>query len=149
MSNLEHHARRELELAGLFDEDSDYGGMLGDAVMRLIKIFADDGHSGFSAEMATSLFSKLSRFEPITPLTGGFSEWMQVDDGMYQNRRCGHVFALGPDGRGAYDLNGKVFREPSGACYTSSDSKTPITFPYTPTTEYVDVPELEPERDDG
>jgi len=41
----------------------------------------------------------------------------------------------------AYDINGKVFREPSGSCYTSFESRVPVTFPYTPTTEYVDVVE--------
>ncbi|NIO30179.1 MAG: hypothetical protein GTN75_00095 [Gemmatimonadetes bacterium] len=48
---LEQHARRELELAGLFDEDSDYGGMLGHSTMRLIEAFAAEGHSGMSAAM--------------------------------------------------------------------------------------------------
>jgi len=43
------------------------------------------------------------------------------------------------DGR-AYDIDGRVFREPNGCCYTSSDSRVYITFPYRPKTEYVDVP---------
>jgi len=30
--------------------------------------------------------------------------------------------------------------EPDGSCFTSFGSRTPVTFPYTPTTEYVDVP---------
>ena len=38
VSNLEQHARHEVQLAGLFDKDSDYDGMLGDAVMGLIMI---------------------------------------------------------------------------------------------------------------
>ena len=35
MSNLELHAKKEMEIAGLFKKDSDYGGMLGDAVALL------------------------------------------------------------------------------------------------------------------
>jgi hypothetical protein len=136
-SNLVRHAQRELDLAGLFDKDSDYGGMLGEAVMRMIREFSDEGHSGFSARMAADLFSKLARYEPIRPLTGDPQEW--VDHGhIYQNARCSHVFKE-YDGQ-AYDLQGRIFREPSGACYQNSDSRVPITFPYWPKTEYVDVP---------
>lgn len=138
MSNLETFARKELTRAGLFDKDSDYGGMLGDAVMKMIKVFADEDHSGFSAGMAIKIFGKVAAFEPLTPLTGHDDEWMEIADGEYQNIRCAHVFK---NKDRAYDLNGKVFREPSGACYTNSDSRTTVTFPYVPKTEYVDVPD--------
>lgn len=139
MSNLELHAKAELERAGLFDKDSDYGGMLGDAVMKMVKVFADEGHSGYSAKMAINLFERVASFEPITPLTGADDEWMEVGEGMFQNVRCSHVFK-GPDGQ-AYDIDGKVFREPSGSCYTNGESRVPLTFPCTPKTEYVDVPD--------
>ena len=142
MSNLELHAKSEMEIAGLFEKDSDYGGMLGDAVMKLVKVFADEGHSGFSAGMAISLFEKVARFEPLTPLTGADSEWMDVaqygDGSMcFQNKRCSHVFK---DANGAYDIDGKIFREPNGSCFTSFESRVPVIFPYTPKREYVDVP---------
>ena len=137
MGNLTDFARSELRRAGLFDKDSDYGGMLAEAVMRLIEVFADEGHSGFSASMATSLFERLSRFEPITPLTGEEGEWNEVGPDMWQNRRCSHVFKEA-DGH-AYDSQGRVFREPNGSCYTNGDSRVFITFPYTPKIEYVDV----------
>ncbi len=139
---LVDHARSELKAAGLFDEDSDYGGMLADATMRLIETFAAEGHSGFSAGMAVSLFEKLARFEPLGPLTGADDEWNEVGEDMgsvlmFQNRRCSHVFKDG-DGS-AWDSQGRVFREPDGVTYTSSDSRVPIQFPYTPTVEYMDV----------
>ena len=35
MTNLTDFAERELRLAGLFSKDSDYEGMLGDAVLAL------------------------------------------------------------------------------------------------------------------
>lgn len=138
MSTLEQFAHDELARAGLFDEDSDYGGMLGDAVMKMVKVFADEGHSGFSASMAVSAFSKLARFEPLTPLTGDDDEWNDVGDGVFQNRRCSRVFK---DKTGAYDIEGRVFREPSGACFTNRDSRVPVEFPYTPKTEYIDMEE--------
>lgn len=35
--SLKDHAKRELALAGLFDKDSDYAGMIGHAVMKMIE----------------------------------------------------------------------------------------------------------------
>jgi hypothetical protein len=65
LSNLVDHAEKELKKAGLFDADSDYDGMLGDAVLELIRTFAAQGHSGFSAQMTRELFYKLSNFEEL------------------------------------------------------------------------------------
>lgn len=138
MSNLEDFAKDELTRAGMFDKDSDYGGMLGDAVMKMVKVFADEGHSGFSANMAVTLFERVARFEPLTPLTGEDDEWNEVGEGVFQNRRCSHVFK--ENGR-AYDLDGRIFRRPDGSCYCSRDSRVDVTFPYTPKREYVDAPE--------
>lgn len=137
VSNLEKFAYDELTRAGLFDQDGDYGGMLGKAVMDMVKVFADEGHSGMSASIAIAAFEKVARFEPLTPLTGADDEWNEVCPGEFQNRRCPHVFK---DATGAYDATGRIFREPSGACYQSRDSRVAITFPYTPKREYVDVP---------
>lgn len=137
MSNLTKFAEDELNRAGLFDKDSDYGGMIGEAVMKMVKVFADEGHSGSSAGIAISLFQKVASYEPLTPLTGDDDEWTEVSDGIFQNRRCSHVFK--EDGQ-AYDIDGRVFREPSGACFTNRDSRVQVTFPYVPKREYVDVP---------
>jgi hypothetical protein len=138
MGNLTNHARSELERAKLFSKEGDfYGGMMGEAVMKLIEVFADEGHSGMSASYCISIFEKLARFEPLTPLTGDDDEWNEVGDGVFQNKRCSHVFKQDGD---AYDSEGKIFREPDGVCYTSKDSRVPVTFPYVPKREYIDVP---------
>ena len=102
MGNLEKHAKLELELAGLFDKDSDYEGMLADAVMGLIKVFAKQGHSGASASMVSDLFNKLSRYKTITPLTFKDDEWSQCSDGLYQNIRNSAVFKDSKEGRPYY-----------------------------------------------
>ena len=47
MSNLVEFAKKELELAGLFDKDSDYNGMIGGAVLKMVKDFADGGIVAF------------------------------------------------------------------------------------------------------
>jgi len=134
--NLTRFARSELEAAGWFKPDSSYDGMLGPATMRLMEVFAAEGHSGMSAAIALALFSKVAAFEPLHPLTGADDEWNEVDTGVFQNRRCSHVFK---DSEGPYDIEGRIFREPSGACYTSHESRVPVTFPYSPKREYVDV----------
>lgn len=62
------HAEEELRVAGLFDETSDYGGMLGVAVMGLIKVFAAQEHSGFSATKVARLFYEMAMLNHLTPL---------------------------------------------------------------------------------
>lgn len=135
--SLQAFAKEELTRAGMFDKDSDYDGMLGEAIMKMIDVFADEGHSGFSAGMAISAFEKLARFEPLTPLTGEDDEWNEVGTGVFQNRRCPHVFKENGE---AYDMDGRVFRDPDGSCWTNSESRVPVTFPYIPKREYVDRP---------
>lgn len=147
-SSVLSHAEHELKLAGWFDEDAFYGDMMGNAVMDMMRLFAMEGHSGMSSGVATSIFARLSRFEPLTPLTGEDEEWVCHDYGdgpHYQNKRCSHVFK--DEGGRAYDIQGKIFREPSGLTYTSRDSRVYIEFPYTPKTEYVDVPASKEDED--
>lgn len=104
MSNLEKHAERELRLAGLFDKDSDYGGMLAEAVMRLVRAHAAEGHSGSSAEMVMQLFERVGRFKTLTGLTSDPEEWMVVGDQdgrpLLQSRRQPSCFST--DGGATY-----------------------------------------------
>lgn len=130
-------AKDELTRAGMFAADSDYGGMLGDAVMKMITAFAEEGHSGASASAAINLFSRLAKFEPLTPLTGADDEWREIEPGVFQNTRCYRIFKKNGD---AYDSEGRIFRYPDGICVTRRESRVPITFPYMPKREYVDIP---------
>jgi len=130
-STLRLHAERELDAIG-------ETGAMRDHLLRMVDAFAAEGHSGFSAAHAANALNKLFRFEPLAPLSGDDSEWMEVSDDLWQNTRCSHVFK---NSGGAYDIQGRVFREPNGVCFTNCESSTPVTFPYTPTTEYIDVAE--------
>lgn len=134
--NLETYAEKELRLAGWFDNDSLYGDMMGKAVMKMVREFSVEGHSGMSGSVALSVFKQVSSFKPLTPLTGDDDEWNEIGDGRYQNKRCGRVFK---DEDGAYDSEGRIFREPNGACFGRRESRVRISFPYSPTTEIVDV----------
>ena len=139
-------AHDELTRAGLFDKDGAYGGMIGPAVWKLLQVHWAEGHSGYSNGIVVSIFEKLARSEPLGPLTGADDEWGEVGhahgEPYWQNKRCSHVFK--EKGGRAYDIDAVIFREPSGACFTSRDSRRYITFPYTPKREYVDVPARNP-----
>lgn len=144
MSILDH-AERELDLMGMAD-DGDMNGVMRNHILHMVKEFANEGHSGFSASYAIQVLEKLLKFEPITPLTGEDWEWNNVSEmsgeTLYQNARCGRVFK---NDDGAYDIDGKVFwewytdketGEKFKSYYTGRESRVPVTFPYNPTTVY-------------
>lgn len=141
MSNLINYAKREFLAAGYKPiEDSEDGPdkWIQENVLELLSVFSAQCHSRSSAPFCIQLFEKLARFDPLCPLTGREGEWVKVTSWLWQNIRCSHVFKEA-DGQ-AYDINGKIFREPNGCCYISKDSRVYITFPYTPVSVYVDVP---------
>lgn len=162
MSNLHQHARDEFRAAGWTDAEGKFKDEMQQAicehVLKLLDVFADEGHSGSSAPYAINMFKTLAMFEPIVPLTGEDWEWNEVGPGVFQNKRCSRVFKQADrfDGQ-AYDLDGIVFYdwyerdlEPDEpgfpgktrfkSHYTCRESCVPITFPYTPTTEYKERP---------
>ena len=110
---LVEHAERELRRAGLFDEDSDYGGMLAESTMKLIKTFAEEGHSGNSAHMQVEIFSRLASYKTLTPLTDDPEEWMNVAEyqspdspAIWQNRRDSSCFS-NDGGKTYYSIDDK------------------------------------------
>lgn len=129
------HALREFEAAGWkygADADDPQQWMM-DGVLKLLEAMSEQGHSGASAPYMVNLFKSLASFEPITPLTGIDSEWLEYTPGHFQNKRCGHVFK---DESGTYDSEGIIWRDPDGSCCTNFESRVPVTFPYTPKREY-------------
>lgn len=136
-SNYLKHLEREWSV--VFPESDEMQDLMKRCIVDLTAVFASQGYSGFSAGYATGLLQKVLRFEPLSPLTGAEDEWADpyLGDGTQQNKRCSRVFR-DADGR-AYDIEGRVFVEASGAAYTNRDSRVYVTFPYTPTTERVSV----------
>lgn len=94
---LVEHAEREMRLAGLYDEDADYDGMIPEAVMAIVKTFAEQGHSGASAGMVLAILDRVMRFEPLTELTSNPEEWRDVSEAsgypFWQSRRDPAVFS--------------------------------------------------------
>ena len=154
MSNLKNHALMEFRAAGWVDDQGKFKDEMQQAicehVLKLLEVFADEGHSGSSAPYAIDLFKKLAMFEPIVPLTGEDWEWTEVTSGGFQNKRCSRVFKQADRFNGqAYDIDAIVFYdwytdEKTGekykSHYTCRESVVPITFPYTPKTEYKERP---------
>ena len=139
----------EFRAAGWCDENGKFDDEMQEAicnhVLKLLEVFSDEGHSGSSAPYAVNVFKTLAMFEPLVPLTGEDWEWNEVHDGVFQNKRCSHVFKQADrfDGQ-AYDIDGIIFYDwytdedgnKSKSYFTGRDSCVPITFPYTPTKEY-------------
>lgn len=116
MSNLEKHAEEELRRAGLFDKDSDYGGMLAEAVMKLIRVHAAEGHSEFSHAQTLRIFNRVVNCKTLTPVTDDPAEWCNVSehgspDGkpLWQNRRTPSLFS-NDGGKTYYDIDEKMRR---------------------------------------
>lgn len=86
MSKLVNHAERELELLG---EDP----WISKGVLRIVKEFADMGHSGSSAAHTVGLIHELLQFHNLTALTDDTSEWMLVATGVWQNTRRSEAFS--------------------------------------------------------
>lgn len=109
-SPLVNHARRELTIAGLLDKDSDYDGMLGKAALQIVKTFATQGHSGFSAYATIDLARRLMSYEPLTPLTDNPDEWNHISNDMagrpdlWQSARKPDAFSN--DGGKTYKVTG-------------------------------------------
>lgn len=59
MANRHEMFKARLKEIGMYDDDSDYRGMLGKAVEELSETFANQGHSGASAAITMGLFAKL------------------------------------------------------------------------------------------
>ena len=141
MSMIEY-AKRELDAIGMTEDSSDeMNGMMRKHILHMVKEFADEDHSGFSAAYALSILKRLLAYEPLSPLTGADDEWMEVGPDVWQNKRASNVFK---DKDGAYWSDGIVFweiikdnpedinGEPYKTYFTSRDSRVNIdSFPWT------------------
>lgn len=139
---ITERAIKELKMAGLYDKDSDYNGMIGKSVEELLKVFQSQGHSGFSASIVASIFKDVVLGGILSPLKGTPEEWEDISnfcDGeiLFQNKRCTSVFSTGLNGENAYDVEGIHFIDKNGISFTCGKSHVPVTFPYIPDTKKI------------
>lgn len=129
--SLVQHAENELNrlLVGCEDPESkEMQEMINGNILEVVKVFSEQGHSGFSAGYAIRMISKLLNYKPITPLTGEDDEWNEVGTGVFQNKRCSEVFKENGE---AYTIHGRVFSDNGGRnWFTSVGSRVPVVFPY-------------------
>ena len=114
---LVHHAENEMRLAGLYDKDADYGGMIPEAVMALVKAHADQGHSGGSHHLVLDIFNKVINYKTLTPINSDPSTWMEVGPDVWQSNRSPSFFSQ-DGGKTWYDIDDpekKNWPKPKGA----------------------------------
>ena len=128
------YAESELRKAGFFDKDSDYNGMIGPAVMKMIKQFAKERHSGWSAVVCLYLFERLAQFKPIQSirnpmLNGEYVDQTKANGGklMYQGTRLSTLFSE-DGGKTWYDIELKLPRWKR----LLGIRRAYVTFPYSP-----------------
>lgn len=130
---------KEMERAGFFGKDSDYDGMIGEAVKELLLVFQKQGHSGASAIRTATIFHRLIMGHPLLELTSDPDEWIDHGNGVLQNNRCSHVFIDKSESERPYTIEGKAFSDDGGKSYfTSRDSRVYFDLPgFPPKTEHV------------
>ncbi|MFF6866693.1 hypothetical protein [Streptomyces ardesiacus] len=100
-SPLVAHARRELRIFG-------ENPQLAAGLIRVVRAFADMGHSGSSAHHCAALLDKLLRYQPLTDLTDDPTEWIDrhaegmTPSPLWQSRRNSEAFST--DGGKTYTL---------------------------------------------
>lgn len=116
-------------------------------ILDLVEMFANQGHSGFSANYVINILTKLLKQSFVTPLTGEDDEWVEVTPGVFQNKREGKIFKQADKFNGkAYYIDGKVFSDNGGkSFYTNCKSFVVVEFPLKelPETEYIIIKEEE------
>lgn len=126
------YGRKELERIGYFKEGDDpYNESVANAILELLEVFDNQGHTGFTAPYTAGLFHRLAMFKPLTPLTGEDDEWNETELGCFQNKRYSAVFKDEKNGK-AYNTEGKIFSDDGGETwFNNMNSIVYIDFPYT------------------
>lgn len=130
MSNLIEHAKKELALVGGSEDEEQQE--VNTAILQLLEVFANQGHSGFSASYVLGVFDRLVRFLPVKPLTGEDSEWIEYVEGKFQNKRCPSVFR-DEDGT-AHDIEAITWTDNDGKSWfhKGNGERYNVMFPYVP-----------------
>ena len=137
--NILDYAKTELNRILATCEDDDSRKMqkaMNKSILKCVKLFAKQRHSGSGASYSISLLTRLLEIKPLTPLTGEDSEWRDISEmagePMEQNLRCFAVFRRKHDNRTAFYSDGKIFSSDGGkSWFTSKDSQIHVNFPFT------------------
>ena len=89
------HAKYELNLLLEKCEDEEERKMqkiVNDNVLEIVRKFCEMGHSGFSAEYEIDIIYKLLKQRNLTKLTLDDNEFVEMADGLFQNKRDSRIF---------------------------------------------------------
>lgn len=89
------HAKYELDLLLEKCEDEEERKMqklINDNALEIVKKFCEMGHSGFTAEYEINMIDRLLRQKNLTKLTLNDDEFVEVSNGIYQNKRDSRIF---------------------------------------------------------
>ena len=155
MKEIIEYAKSELSKSGWVNE---YGECINDEYIlqvricrRLIEMFQFMENTNNQVEgidILLDFVDRLTNLKPITPLTGEDDEWEEISTGNYQNKRCKSVFKTNETVKGqAFDLEHTIFwkwttdslGKKEKNFFITYDSTAPVTFPYMPKKEYVEV----------
>ena len=135
MPTLSEYTEQEMRLAGYTGNNKK---RLQLCLLQLIQTFEAQRWGAFETKFIVDLFSKLTQFQPISPLTGEDWEWVSYNENTLQNTRCHTVFKEVDSGQ-AFDTHSHLYRDAAGHCTPNPALTSYIQFPYTPKTEYVNV----------
>lgn len=147
--SLVDHARAELNiLLEQAKKDKDPMAVkmqehINNDLLEMVKVFSEQGHSGFSASYALGCLTKLLDYKPLTPLAGDEEEWYEPyscygDKVTQQNKRCTSVFRDNMDNSTARMIGGIIYSDNGGVTWFSKGgglSCIPVTFPFVPPKE--------------
>jgi len=62
MSNIKDYAIGELTRIGMYGSDDEINDAMCKHILKMVDVFDEEGHSGFSAEYAVSILQKLQSY---------------------------------------------------------------------------------------
>lgn len=139
------------------DEERELQAKINENILSLVKEFANQEHSGFTAQYVLNVFSRIISKKPLTPLTEEADEWAVIDYDeenkivTYSNKRLPSLYKYLYTSTGEVDYKyteGYVFSHDGGhSWYTVNELpkflNSEIKFPFFPPTEpqrvYVEI----------
>ena len=142
------YARAELKRIEDACEDGearDMQRLANDDILSMVRLFCEQGHSYLSSEYVLNRFRRLSRWKPLTPLTGEDDEWSNAydkEEQTQQNKRYSALFRRNHDNSTASRIDDVAFSDDGGITWWTSGwlkkamgYEEKITFPYMPPDE--------------
>lgn len=124
--------------------NEDYGLMCYDDAEKLFDEFKEQGHTGYSAMVICSIFERLVKGKPLTPVTDEEDQWRKAysletaPEKRYQHKRMSSLFKhVKEDGTVSYyDVSRIKAYDGEHGCFSTHHIEDivseyfPITFPY-------------------